>query len=169
MNKPWITSPVSRRPCVLHTPAPRELVYRQAGAATDFPSPNVHAHGGTSPLQGPSPRTNWELPKATEAQIPGPAQGEGDTTGGGRQRGRSCEQPSALSVRTGIWRERGKEKPRNRLFTAGNTLLVTRGEGVGDGEAGDGRKERTCHDGHQLTQGSAEGLCCTPETSCAIC
>ena len=62
-------------------------------------------------------------------------------------------------------KEKKKEdKPKNRLLTIENKLMVTRGEvGGGMGEIGEGD-----HDEHWVMYGSVESLYCTPETNITL-
>ena len=66
--------------------------------------------------------------------------------------------------------ERERDKPRNRLVTMENTLMVTRGEVLGGwGKQVMGMKEGTCCDEHGVMYGSAASLYCTPETNITPC
>ena len=77
-------------------------------------------------------------------------------------------------------RESKGGKPRNRLLSLENELMVTRGEVPGPGWGGVGGvgewgkqvmgiKENTCYDEHRLLCGTVELLYGTPETNITLC
>lgn len=61
-----------------------------------------------------------------------------------------------------------RDKPRTRLLTTGNKLVVTRGERGGGERVWDKEglriEECTCSDEHWVLFESVESCCCTPET-----
>ena len=70
-------------------------------------------------------------------------------------------------------KEKERDKPRNRLLTIENKLMVTRRARRGGGSRDGGRqvmgiKEDTCGDGHRVMYGSVESLYHTPDTNITL-